>query len=325
MCLSGTSVATTTLMRPLPEDDRIRTRRFPPGAIMSYRRTCFLLPLLLLVGCGGRDEPRASSTPAPVPVANQAPPTIPAETRRALISQRLAKRPISEGLQARLIESWVIASDGYDQAGMDRLLSAIDSSIEAVDDNRFNASKELVLGRTAVAGSTIIGALINGFVIDGGGRMPITVDCGAIRANGWVERSSARSNRVTVIINSLSVQEASGKNVTYQHPQGLAYLMGPEGLEGLTLQAVTDQRGNSWLGLRKGTLVTLILIHVVDHTLASNAASDIKSPITTPAPADKPAAGHQAPGVPAEKEPAAEQRPSEKVPVLEPAPAAADK
>jgi hypothetical protein len=43
--------------------------------------------------------------------------------------------------------------------------------------------------------------------------------------------------------------------------------MGPDGLEGLTLQAVTDQRGNSWLGLRAGTLVTLILIRGVDQSL----------------------------------------------------------
>lgn len=237
---------------------------------MSYRSTCLLLPLLILSGCGSRDDARTdASTPTPAPVAAKQAQLIPTETRRALIAQRLAKRPLSEALRARLVESWVVGSDGFDQAGMDRLLGAIDSSIEAVDENRFNATKDLAEGRPGVPGSTIMGALISGLVAEAGGRMPIAVDCGGIRANGWVERSSTRTNRATVIITSLSVQETSGKHVTYQHPEGLAYLMGPDGLEGLTLQAVTDQRGNSWLGLRAGTLVTLILIRAVDQSLVS--------------------------------------------------------
>jgi hypothetical protein len=202
----------------------------------------------------------------------------------------LVKRPLSEALQSRLVEAWVVGSEGYDQVAMDRLLGAIDSSIEGVDQNRFNASKDLVLGHSAVAGSTIMGALINGLVVEGGGRIPIAVDCGGIRANGWFERSGARSNRSTVIITSLSVQEAAGKSVTYQHADGLAYLMGSDGLEGLTLQPVTDQRGNSWLGLRAGTLVTLILNRTVDQSLLPKPALSEPSASASVAPATATAA-----------------------------------
>ena len=227
-------------------------------------------------------------------------PALAVETRRALIAQRLAKRPLNEVLRNRLVEAWVVGSEGFDQAGMDRLLGAIDSSIEAVDENRFNATKDLAEGRPAVAGSTLMGALISGLVADGGGRQPIAVDCGGIRANGWVERSGARANRAAVIITSLSVHEASGRNVTYQHAEGLAYVMGPDGLEGLTLQAVTDQRGNSWLGLRAGTMVTLILIRAVDQALMVPATAAVApapasaQSVAQPAqdqPADAPAAG----------------------------------
>lgn len=254
------------------------------------QRSVILLPLLALIGCGGsRDEAASPSTPAPAPVVVQAAPPLAIETRRALIAQRLAKRPLSEVLRNRLVEAWVVGSDGYDQAGMDRLLGAIDSSIEAVDENRFNATKDLAEGRPAVAGSTLMGALISGLVADGGGRMPIAIDCGGIRANGWVERSGARANRATVIITSLSVHETTGRNVTYQHPEGLAYLMGPDGLEGLTLQAVTDQRGNSWLGLRAGTLVTLILIRAVDQSLV--ASNQIPAPSKAEPAAGKPDEG----------------------------------
>lgn len=233
---------------------------------MPYPRTCLALSLLALIGCGG-DERYAPSTPAPAPVVAPASQPLPVETRRALIAQKLAPRPLSEALRARLVEAWVVGSDGFDQPAMDRLLGAIDSSIEAVDQNRFNATKDLAEGRPAVAGSTIMGALISGMVSDGGGRRPIAIDCGGIRANGWVERAGSRANRAVVIITSLSVVQTSGDHVTYQHPDGIAYLMGPDGLEGLTLQAVTDQRGNSWLGLRAGTLVTLILIRGVDQAL----------------------------------------------------------
>lgn len=264
------------------------------------KRSVILLPLLALIGCGSsRDDAASPSTPAPAPVMVQAAPPLAIETRRALIAQRLAKRPLSEVLRNRLVEAWVVGSDGYDQAGMDRLLGAIDSSIEAVDENRFNATKDLAEGRPAVAGSVLMGALISGLVADGGGRMPIAIDCGGIRANGWVERSGARANRATVIITSLSVHETTGRNVTYQHPEGLAYLMGPDGLEGLTLQAVTDQRGNSWLGLRAGTLVTLILIRAVDQSLvASNQVAPGGSAVTlSPAPPKpEPATGKPAEG-----------------------------
>lgn len=290
---------------------------------MTYRFACLLLPLLILSGCGNRDDTRKDpSTPAPTPVAAKQAQLIPTETRRALIAQRLAKRPLSEALRARLVESWVVGSEGFDQAGMDRLLGAIDSSIEAVDENRFNATKDLAEGRPGVAGSTIMGALISGLVAEAGGRMPIAVDCGGIRANGWVERSSTRTNRATVIVTSLSVQETSGKNVTYQHPEGLAYLMGPDGLEGLTLQPVTDQRGNSWLGLRAGTLVTLILIRAVDQSLVSGGAS-IATPVSSPV-APTPAAAVEKPPMPAvdaeKPNPAVPVAPSEK-PVNEVVPA----
>ena len=292
----------------------------------------------MLSGCGDRDEPRAASTPGPASATNPAAQALPIETRRALIAQRLAKRPLSEALQGRLVEAWVSGSEGYDQAAMDRLLGAIDSSIEAVDQNRFNASKDLVLGHTAVAGSTIMGALINGLVVDGGGRLPIAVDCGGIRANGWFERSGARSNRSTVIITSLSVQEAADKSVTYQHAEGLAYLMGSDGLEGLTLQPVTDQRGNSWLGLRAGTLVTLILSRTVDQSLSASAAPITPAPVATanaavdkplvvlpitPAPAttaEKTAATQTNPIAekpPADKSPS-EPTPNDKAPVISP-------
>ena len=261
-----------------------------PVPTMPYRNLCFLLPLLILAGCWDRDEPRTGpSTPAATSAENPSAPALTAETRRALIAQRLAKRPLTEALQGRLVEAWVIGSDGYDQAAMDRLLNAIDNSIEAIDENRFNASKDLALGRTAVAGSTIMGALMNGLVMDGGGRLPIAIDCGVIRANGWVERSSDRSNRAMVIINSLSVQEATDRNVTYQYADGLAYVMGPDGLQGLTLQAVTDQRGNSWLGLRAGTLVTLILIRTVDQSLTGNKTTATLAPVVTPITAPAPA------------------------------------
>jgi hypothetical protein len=257
---------------------------------MPYRCTCLLLSLVLLNGCWDRDEsPAGASTPAPVSAAH-AVQSLSSETRRALIAQRLVKRPLSEALQSRLVEAWVVGSEGYDQAAMDRLLGAIDSSIEAVDQNRFNASKDLVLGHPAVAGSTIMGALINGLVVEGGGRIPIAVDCGGIRANGWFERSGARSNRSTVIITSLSVQEAAGKSVTYQHADGLAYLMESDGLEGLTLQPVTDQRGNSWLGLRAGTLVTLILNRTVDQSLLPKPALSEPSASASVAPATATAA-----------------------------------
>ena len=250
---------------------------------MPYRSICLLLPLLILAGCWNRDEsPTGPSTPTPTSTVNPTSQALTAETRRALIAQRLAKRPLTEALQGRLVEAWVTNSEGYDQVAMDRLLNAIDSSIEAVDENRFNASKDLALGRTAVAGSTIMGALMNGLVMDGGGRLPIAIDCGVIRANGWVERSSNRSNRAMVIINSLSVQEATDRNVTYQHADGLAYVMGPDGLQGLTLQAVTDQRGNSWLGLRAGTLVTLILIRTVDQSLTGNKITATSAPVVQP-------------------------------------------
>ncbi len=284
---------------------------------MPNRRTYLLLPLLVLSGCGSRDEPARPSTPAPV-ATNQVEQPLAPETRRAMIAQRLAKRPLSEALRNRLVEAWVVSSDGFDQSAMDRLLTAINSSIEAVDENRFNATKDLAEGRVAVAGSTIVGALISGLVADAGGRRPIAVDCGGIRANGWVERSGARSNRATVIITSLSVEELTGKHVTYQHPDGLAYLMGPDGLEGLTLQAVTDQRGNSWLGLHAGTLVTLILIRPVDQSLAAGAAptsSVAPAPVTStnkPVPTVSSAqptavaptdSGVRPPTVPAEKTP----------------------
>ncbi len=294
---------------------------------MPHRSSCLLLSLLALTGCGERDEPRAASTPTPVPVARSAPQAVPVETRRAVIAQRLSKRPLSETLRARLVEAWVSGSDGFDQAAMDRLLVAIDSSIEAVDENRFNATKDLAEGRPAVAGSTIMGALISGLVAEAGGRMPLAVDCGGIRANGWVERRSSRSNRATVIITSISVQESSGKSVTYQHPDGLAYLMGPDGLEGLTLQTVTDQRGNSWLGLRAGTLVTLILIRAVDQTVVqgAQAAPSVSVPASAPkpstptpatasqAPAEKPAPAVSAeqPAVGATESPAPAPAPSE--------------
>jgi hypothetical protein len=258
---------------------------------MPYPRTCLALSLLALIGCGG-DERTAPSTPTPAATAAAASQPLSVETRRALIAQKLAPRPLSEALRARLVEAWVTGSDGFDQPAMDRLLGAIDSSIEAVDQNRFNATKDLAEGKPAVAGSTIMGALISGMVSDGGGRRPIAIDCGGIRANGWVERSSARANRAAVIITSLSVLQTSGEHVTYQHPDGLAYLMGPDGLEGLTLQAVTDQRGNSWLGLRAGTLVTLILIRGVDQTLM------VKEPLPTVQP--EPAAAKPAPQIPAD-------------------------
>lgn len=260
--------------------------------IAPVRSLALLIPLLACSGCWGhRDEPAAApSTPAPAPVvSHQAPVALAVETRRALIAQRLAKRPLTEALRNRLIESWVAGSDGFDQASMDRLLGAIDSSIEAVDENRFNATKDLAEGRPAVAGSTIMGALISGLVADAGGRQPIAVDCGGIRANGWVERGNPRVNRAAVIITSLSVQEANGKHTTYQHPEGIAYVMGPDGLEGLTLQAVTDQRGNSWLGLRAGTLVTLILIRTVDQSLIGKEPA-VKDPAASaPSASAKPA------------------------------------
>lgn len=249
---------------------------------MRYHRACLLLPLLVLAGCGNREESRSPSTPTAAAVSQAAVP-LTVETRRVLIAQRIAKRPLSETLRVRLVEAWVAGSDGFDQAGMDRLLGTIDSSIEAVDENRFNASKDLMLGRPAVAGSTIVGALISGLVAQPGGRLPIAIDCGGIRANGWVERGSTRSNRAAVIITSLSVHDSADRHVTYQHPDGLAYLMGPDGLEGLTLQAVTDQRGNSWLGLRAGTLVTLILIRTVDQSLIAGTAATTtseKTPVT---------------------------------------------
>jgi hypothetical protein len=300
---------------------------------MAYRFSCLLLSLLALTGCGERDEPRAASTPTPAPVANPAAQAVPVETRRAVIAQRLSKRPLSETLRARLVEAWVAGSDGFDQAAMDRLLVAIDSSIEAVDENRFNATKDLAEGRPAVAGSTIMGALISGLVAEAGGRMPLAVDCGGIRANGWVERRSSRSNRATVIITSLSVQETSGKNVTYQHPDGLAYLMGPDGLEGLTLQTVTDQRGNSWLGLRAGTLVTLILIRAVDQTVvaqgalaapaASAPASAPKPSTPAPAPSDQAPAEKPAPAVNAEQPAVGATESPAPAPVPAPAPAPA--
>jgi len=298
---------------------------------MPHRSTCLLLPLLFLNGCGNRDEPATASTPAPAPAAaKRAAPALAADSRRALIAQRLAKRPLSEGLRARLVESWVVGSEGFDQASMDRLLLAIDSSIEAVDENRFNATKDLAEGRPAVAGSTLMGALISGLVAEAGGRMPIAVDCGGIRANGWVERGGARTNRATVIITSLSVQEVGGRSVTYQHPDGVAYLMGPDGLEGLTLQAVTDQRGNSWLGLRAGTLVTLILIRGVDQSLVAKGPSTVApTEPAPPAPAEKatldaPAAAPEKPAsdAPVEKAPVekapAEKIPGEKIPAVSP-------
>lgn len=259
---------------------------------MPYPRTCLALSLLALIGCGGDERSTAPSTPAQAPVLAPASQPLAVETRRALIAQRLAARPLTEVLRARLVEAWVAGSDGFDQPAMDRLLAAIDSSIEAVDQNRFNATRDLAEGRPAVAGSTIMGALISGMVSDGGGRRPIAIDCGGIRANGWVERGGSRANRAVVIITSLSVQETSGRSVTYQHPDGMAYLMGPDGLEGLTLQAVTDQRGNSWLGLRAGTLVTLILIRGVDQSLV------VKEPSSAAGPA--PAATTPVPQIPAE-------------------------
>lgn len=267
---------------------------------MPPRRLCLLLPLVILVGCGSRDEPTAVSTPLAAPVVAAPAPVLAPATRRALIEQRLAKRPLGDALRGRLVEAWVAGSDGFDQPAMDRLLSAIDSSIEAVDQNRFNATRDLAEGRPAVAGSTIMGALISGMVADGVGRRPVAIDCGGIRANGWVERAGTRANRAAVIITSLSVQEAAGRQVTYQAADGLAYLMGPDGLEGLTLQPVTDQRGNSWLGLRAGTLVTLILIRTVDQSLVVKdpAPAAPPSPATPPpavvapdAPAPAPAGG----------------------------------
>ncbi len=250
---------------------------------MLNRSTCLLLPLLILTGCWNRDEsPTGPSTPTPTSVVNPTSQALSTETRRALIAQRVAQRPLTEALQGRLVEAWVTNSEGYDQAAMDRLLNAIDSSIEAVDENRFNASKDLAQGRPAVAGSTIMGALMNGLIMDVGGRSPIAIDCGSIRANGWVERSNDRSNRAMVIIRSLSVQEANNRNVTYQHDDGLAFIIGPDGLQGLTLQAVTDQRGNSWLGLRNGTLVTLILIRNVDQSLTGNKPTTTSGPVVTP-------------------------------------------
>ncbi len=251
---------------------------------MPSRCTCLTLILLIMSGCGNRDDASFTSTPTPV-LVHPAPQAVSGDTRRALIAQRLAKRPLSETLRNRLVEAWVVSSEGFDQAAMDRLLTAIDGSIQAVDENRFNATRDLAEGRVAVAGSTIMGALISGLVADAGGRRPIAVDCGGIRANGWVERSGARGNRAAVIITSLSVQEVSGKNVTYQHPEGLAYLMGPDGLEGLTLQAVTDQRGNSWLGLNAGTLVTLILIRAVDQSLVPGGVAAAAPATVTPVPA----------------------------------------
>lgn len=267
-------------------------------------RSILLLPLLTLIGCGGRDEPRMSpSAPAPAPVVQQMAPPLAVETRRAMIVQRLAKHQFGEVLRNRLVEGWVAGSDGFDQAAMDRLLVAIDGSIAAGDENRFNATKDLAGGRDAVAGSTLMGALISGMVADGAGRMPIAVDCGGIRANGWVERSGARANRATVIITSLSVHETTGRNVTYQHPEGLAYLMGPDGMEGLTLQPVTDQRGNSWLGLRAGTLVTLILIRAVDQSLM--AGNQIAPGGATVPEKPGPAAGKAGDAAAPEKAPAA--------------------
>jgi hypothetical protein len=248
---------------------------------MPHHRTILALSLLAMIGCGGREERAAPSTPAPAraPVAAPASQPLTAGTRRALITQRLAERPLSDALRLRLVEAWVVGSDGFDQPAMDRLLGTIETSLDAVDQNRFNATRDLTGGRPAVAGSTIMGALISGMVTDGGGRRPIAIDCGGIRANGWVERAGTRANRMAVIITSLSVQEESGRDVTYQHADGLAYLMGPDGLEGLALQSVTDQRGNSWLGLRAGTLVTLILIRGIDQTLVT------KDPPAAPAPA----------------------------------------
>jgi hypothetical protein len=258
---------------------------------MPYHRTVIALSLLAMVGCSSRDETAAPSTPTPAPATAPASQPLAAETRRALIAQRLASRPLSEALRARLVEAWVAGSDGFDQAGMDRLLGAIDHSIEAVDQNRFNATKDLAEGKPAVAGSTIMGALISGLLADGGGRRPIAIDCGGIRANGWVERSGTRANRAAVIVTSLSVQETSGRHVTYQNPDGLAYVMGPDGLEGLTLQAVNDERGNSWLGLRAGTLVTLILIRNVDQSSlvkepAQAATAPQPAPVAPQIPAD---------------------------------------
>lgn len=260
---------------------------------MSYFRAVLLFPMLILAGCWGRDDHPTASTPLAQEPVHQAPPALTVETRRALIAQRLAKRPLSDPLRNRVVEAWVAGSEGFDQAGMDRLLAAIDNSIAAVDENRFNASKDLAEGHTAAAGSTILGALVNGLIAETGRRQPITIDCGGIRASGWVERSSVRTNRAAVIITNLSVQEVTGRNVTYHTNDGLAYVMGPDGLEGLTLQSVTDERNNSWLGLRGGTLVTLVLIRAVDQSLltkpfAAPTFVEEKTPSTaapTPAPA----------------------------------------
>jgi hypothetical protein len=201
---------------------RLRAHRRHAEKTMPYPRTCLALSLLAVIGCGGDERSAAPSTPTQAPVLAPVSQPLAVETRRALIAQRLASRPLTEVLRARLVEAWVVGSDGFDQPAMDRLLAAIDSSIEAVDQNRFNATKDLAEGRPAVAGSTIMGALISGMVSDGGGRRPIAIDCGGIRANGWVERGGSRANRAVVIITSLSVQETSGRNVTYQHPDGIA-------------------------------------------------------------------------------------------------------
>jgi hypothetical protein len=260
---------------------------------MLYLRTTLTLTtslaLLAVIGCGGDERSAGPSTPPPPPVVTQASQPLTVATRRALIAQKLSARPLSEALRARLVEAWVVGSDGFDQPAMERLLGAIDSSIEAVDQNRFNATKDLAEGRPAVAGSTIMGALISGMVSDGPDRRPLAIDCGGIRANGWVERSGVRANRAAVIITSLSVVETSGNHVTYQHPDGIAYLMGPDGLEGLTLQAVTDQRGNSWLGLRAGTLVTLILIRGVDQSLVVKEPTVKEPAVNEPATSAQPA------------------------------------
>ena len=233
------------------------------------------LALVAPVGCAKREVPKPVEVPvvAAVPVA-----VIPAETtaaeRQAIITDKFAKRPWSEKTRAQVVERMVAGTAGLTTVQVTSLMDGIDSSLAVIAEDLWDAAVRLTDGKSAPSGSTMTGVFITGVMTEAAGPQPIVINCGRVRATGFIEKVGERK-RAAGTITTLAVQRADGSLEQYQDAKGLAYLSGPDGLDGITLEKVVDQRNNSWLGIPAGTKVLVVLSREVDSSLMTKAPAPV--------------------------------------------------